>query len=307
MALAPELQLRADAIAAALPGGLTSLPLEAMRQSVESTMSAPSPVEVASVEETVVEGPGGAIPVRIYRRDPGTPSPVLVWLHGGGFVLGSLTMGDGICRRIANALGAVVVNVQYRLAPENPYPAAFDDCLRVYLWAHGRPGVLGPVTGRVAVGGDSAGANLTMALAQKVRDDALAPMACQLSVSGAPDSVLTNPEFGDLLFLTSADSHWYWDQYTPDPALRDDPYVSPARAADLSGLPPLLAITAENEPIRDGAEAYAHRVAAAGGQATVKRYPGMAHGFFLMPTLEQSRAALSDAVAFLADHLFGEG
>ena len=307
MDLAPELQLRADAMAAAMPGGLTSLPLEAMRQSVETAMGVPSPVKVASVENTAVEGQCGVIPVRIYRQVPDTPSPVLIWLHGGGFVLGTLTMGDDICRRIASALGAVVINVQYRLAPENRYPAALDDCLSVYLWAHGKPEVLGPVTGRVAVGGDSAGGNLTLALAQKVRDNALAPMACQLSVCGAAGAIVTNPEFGDMPFLTSEDCRWYWDQYIPDPSLRDDPYVNPASAADVSGLPPLMAITAEFDPTRDGTEAYAHRVAATGGQATVKRYPGMTHGFFLMRDLEGARAALSDAIAFLGDHLSAEG
>jgi acetyl esterase len=303
MSLAPEVQQLADAMAAAMPGGLTSLPVEAMRQSVELT-AVPSPFEVARVEDATVEGPGGAIPVRIYHRDPGTPSPVLIWLHGGGFVLGTLTIGDDICRRIASALGAVVVNVQYRLAPEDPYPAGLDDCQSVYQWAHSRPAELGPVTGRVAVGGDSAGGNLTMALAQKARDGSLAPMTCQLSVYGTADTVVTNPELGDVPFLTSEACHWFWNHYLPDPALRDDPYVNPARAADLSGLAPLMAITAEHDPTRDGTEAYARRVAAAGGQVIAKRYPGMAHGFFSMQDLQVARDALADAVSFLRDHLY---
>lgn len=270
-------------------------------------MSVPSPVAVTSVEDVTVQGPGGPIPVRVYRRDPGTPAPVLVWLHGGGFVLGSLTMGDDVCRRIASALGAVVVNVQYRLAPEHPYPAALDDSLNVYLWAHSRPEVLGPVTGRVAVGGDSAGGNLTLALAQKIRDDALPPLTCQLSVCGAAGEMVPNPEFGELPFLTSHDILWYWKQYLSDPALRNDPYVDPARATDLSGLPPLMVITAEYDASRDGTEQYARRVAAAGGQATVNRYPGTTHGFFLARDTEPAQDARRDAVAFLKEHLFGEG
>lgn len=301
MALSPDMRRRADALAAAVPGGLTALPLAAMRQAADQLPA--SPVTVARVTETTVPGPGGPVPVRVYRRNPAGPAPALLWLHGGGFVLGSLAMGDDLCRRLANATGAVVVNVAYRLAPEHPYPSALEDCAAVYRWAHRRPDALGPVTGLVAAGGDSAGGNLAMALALRARDDGLPPMACQLSVYGTADMVVTNPELGDVPFLTAGDCHWFWDRYVPDPARRADPHVNPARAASLQGLPPLLAITAEHDPTRDGTEEYARRVAAAGGHAIIRRYPGMAHGFFLMPDLEQARAAFTDATAFLTEYL----
>lgn len=304
MPLHPEVEAHAAQMRELMPLALSDLAITDLRAAIDAGMVA-SAIEVAEVTDHVVLGRGGPIPIRVYRPDVDGDLPVLLWLHGGGFALGELSIGDDMCRRLANQVGAVVVNVAYRLAPEHPYPAGFEDSLDVYQWILDKPTELGDADAtRVAVAGDSAGGNLTMALALWVRDNNVAAPRCQVSVYGTADMQVNDLDMGDLPFLTAKDAHWFWDMYVPDESVRTDPYVNPARATDLTNLSPLLVITAEYDPTSTATEEYGYAVANAGGEAVVNRYAGVHHGFFSQPDVfSTARAALDETVAFLRRHL----
>lgn len=292
----------ASAMEQAYGGTMTSVPLAELRAMTDG-MIPPSAIEVGRVIDANVPSPDREIPVRIYWPTASdSPTGALLWLHGGGFALGGLALGDDLSRRLCEALQVVVVNVDYAVAPENPFPAALDDCSAVYEWIRSTPVELsGANTTQVAVAGDSAGGNLAMVLSLKCRDEGLPLPACQVSIYGTAECVVSNPGLGDLVFLTSEDAEWFWDNYTAE---RDNPYVAPLRAESVAGLPPLLVVTAEHDPTRDASERYAERVAAEGGVATANRYPGVHHGFFgLVDLLDESRAAFSHVVTFIAEYL----
>lgn len=283
---------------------MTALPLSALRAMAEHLP--PSEVEVGDVEDVALSRDGREMVVRIYR--PLTPHAgrgVVVWLHGGGFVLGGLALGDDTARRLCRELGVVVVAPDYATAPEHPFPAALDDCAAVLEWIDsGPPALESADVARVVVAGDSAGGNLAMASALRCRDERRPQMRAQVSVYGTTECVVSNPELGDLPFLTSSDAEWFWSAYTDDP---EHPYVAPARAASVADLPPLLMVTAEHDPTRDASERYVRDVLAAGGEAHGTRYPGVAHGFFAMvELLPEARAALEEVAAFIAPHVGGE-
>lgn len=281
---------------------LTDFPIPQMREIVENILE-PSTIAVHHVADQTVPGPGGQIPVRIYRPNQRTDLPVLLWFHGGGFVLGSLNTGDDLCRRLCTAAEVVVVNVDYRLAPEHPFPAGLDDCLTAYQWVIDG-GLPDCDNTRVALAGDSAGGALAMALSLRCRDDGVRLPQAQVSIYGSADLGVSNPEFGDLPFLSNDDVAWYWDKYLPTADLADHPHALPGRATDLSGLPPLLCVSPEHDPTRDDAENYAHRLQKAGGIAEVRRYPLMYHGFFGRPEMFETAAeAHRDVAAFLQRHL----
>lgn len=302
MAVNPTVATIADGMRQLFGNSMTARSVEELRAMTEATIPT-STVEVGAVIDTTVTTPARQIPIRVYRPSRVTkPEGVLLWLHGGGFTLGGLALGDDLSRRFCETLGVAVVNVDYAVAPENPFPAGLDDCTAVYDWIHSGPSELeGCTTSNVAVAGDSAGGNLAMVLSMRCRDDTRPLPVCQVSVYGTAECVVTNPELGDLVFLTVDDAEWFWAAYTSD---REHPYVSPALADSVTGLPPLFVVTAEHDPTRDGSERYAARVAEAGGIARVKRYPGVHHGFFgLVDVLEESREAFEDAIAFLAEYL----
>ena len=278
------------------------------RRDARTLAAATSRVEsVASVADRTIPGPGGPLPLRIYTPRSGRgPRPVLVWFHGGGFVVGDLFSADATCRSLANRSGAMVVSVGYRLAPEHPPPAAVEDCVAATRWVAANAGHLGGDPARLAVGGDSAGGTLA-ALVTLAAREAGPRLAFQLLVYPATDLALTHPSVAEysapVRFLDHDSLAWFGGHYLNgrDPS---DPALSPFYAADLSGLPPALVITAECDPVRDDGEAYAARLRAAGGQADVVRYPGQLHGFFAMDLLfpaarrAQRRAGEALAVAF---------
>jgi acetyl esterase len=257
---------------------------------------------VFEVTELAIPGPGGDLPLRLYRPSGTRPLAVLLYLFGGGWVLGTIDTADGVARRLANSAGAMVAVVGYRLAPEHPFPAAVDDCYAALRWLAGHCGEIGADPACLAVGGDSAGGNLAAAVTLLARDGG-PPLAGQLLVYPNTDQLADDESMraADDPFLFNRHSvAWYRRHYLtslPDAA---SPLASPLRAPSLAGLPPALVITAEYDPLRDQGEAYARRLAGEGVPVELSRYPGMAHGFFTMAgTLDASRSAIAQAAAQL--------
>jgi acetyl esterase/lipase len=242
-------------------------------------------VEVASVEEVT----GGPVPMRIYRPE-GEPIATLLFIHGGGFVIGDLDTHDAQCRTLCSRVGLTVVSIDYRLAPEHPFPAGVDDARAALEW------VASNEAGPFAIGGDSAGGNLSTVTAQAWDGD----LAVQVLIYPATDLVNEYPsmeENGEGLLLTRDDMDWFHGHYLGgDESLGSDPRVSPALAEDLSGLPTTLIYTAQYDPLRDAGDAYAEALSAAGVKVIHRRFEGLVHGFFGLGPLSQAAAAAVECV-----------
>jgi acetyl esterase len=233
-----------------------------------------------------VPGGDGPLQVRVYtpRGMPPGPSPALVYFHGGGWVIGSLATHDGICRRLARDARVVVVAVDYRLAPEHPFPAAREDAIAATRWILAQAASLGVDPARVAIGGDSAGGNLAALAAQALRGEKLQP-SFQLLVYPALDLTRNHPShryFRDGYFLDKQSMDWYQAHYAPDPATHTDPRASPLFARDFSGLPPAFIVTAGFDPLRDEASAYADKMRVAGVKVQYACIEGAIHGVLSM-------------------------
>jgi acetyl esterase/lipase len=281
--------------------GFGEQPLEeARRLGEERSASLFGPLVEVPFEDRALPGPAGPIPVRVYRPGDG-PAPVLVYFHGGGWVLGSVATAHGVCATLARLGGCVVCSVDYRLAPEHVFPAALDDAWAVTTWVSDHAGELGGLSGALAVGGDSAGGNLAAICALRARDAAL-PIALQLLVYPVLDADFDRPsyrEFADGYYLTATGMRWFWDQYVPE-GERFAPDASPLRATDVSGVAPALVITAEYDVLRDEGEAYARRLEEAGVPTTLSRYDGMIHGFIRLPAvIDRANDALAEAAGAL--------
>jgi acetyl esterase len=304
MALDPQARAFLDQIASMGGGPLSSYPVEGARQLMDAMAAMSGPGEaVAHVEDRRVPGPAGDIPVRLYRPD-GDSLPLLVYFHGGGWVLGGLGTHDALCRSLTNAAGCAILAVDYRLAPEHRYPAAADDCYAATVWAVANARTLDADPARVAIGGDSAGGNLAAVTALRARDQGTPPLKFQLLVYPVTDHAYATASYrenADGYLLTQGDMVWFWDHYLGDDD-GSDAYASPLRAKDLSGLPPALVITAGFDPLRDEGEAYARRLKDSGVTVTLTRYDGMIHGFFGMGAqLDKGKAAVVEAARFLRD------
>jgi acetyl esterase len=241
----------------------------------------PDPDPVARVEDRVVPGPAGEISVRLYASSDGTDLPVVVFFHGGGWVLSSVAGHDSLARRIAARTGMLVVSVEYRLAPEFPFPAPHDDCWAVTSWLAEHAAEWGGDPNRIAVCGDSAGGNLAAGVALRARDEGLDLRVQALiypCLDDRQDEYPSMSKNAEGYFLTAADMAWFWDHFVPE-VHRSDPRAVPARADDLSGLPPAIVVTAEYDPLRDEGERYADRLRDAGVPVEVVRYHGVVHGF----------------------------
>ncbi len=268
---------------------------------------APKPAgdALARVEDSSIPGPAGDIPVRIYAsteqvtaapsRD-GTESggglPIIAFFHGGGWVLSGIEGHDSLARRLALRTGAIVVSVEYRLAPEHPFPAPHDDCWAATTWLAQHGASIGGDPSRLAVAGDSAGGNLAAGVAIRARDEGLA-LRYQLLIYPCIDDRQTRPsmvENAEGYFLSAKDMAWFWDRFIPEEH-RSNPYAVPARVDDLAGVAPAHVQTAEFDPLRDEGEEWATRLNAAGVPATVTRFDGVVHGF--VARWEQMSGALA--------------
>jgi acetyl esterase len=259
---------------------------------------------VLHVTERQIPGPGGAIPLRIFTPAGPKPWPVLVYFHGGGWVIGDLDVTDLRCRLLADWGRCLVVSVYYRHAPEHRFPAAIDDSYAATLWTAEHASELGADADRLAVCGDSAGGNLAAAVALMARESGPRIMFQNL-VYPVVDHDFSRTSYIENAagFGLSQDTmRWYWDQYVPDEAQRNDPFCSPFRAENLSGLPPAFIQTAEFDPLRDEGEAYAARLRAAGVPVLLKRYDGVIHGFVGQAgEFDIGKQAVIDAVTVLRE------
>lgn len=255
---------------------------ELFRRLNQLAASAGPQPEIGAAEDIEVPGGAGPVRARVYRPAGQGPYPTLAFFHGGGFTIGDVESYDSQCRVLCHEVGAVVLSSDYRLAPENPFPAAIDDALAVTRWAAANLGELGGHGAPLAVGGDSAGGNLSAVVAQQLRGSD-SPLAAQLLIYPATDLVSERPshqENGSGYFLTLDDMEWFHDNYLPDAEVGRDPRASPLHADDLSGLPPAVVVTAEFDPLRDDGDAYAEALAAAGVEVIHRRFDGLVHGFF---------------------------
>ncbi|GAA2775793.1 alpha/beta hydrolase [Saccharopolyspora taberi] len=253
------------------------------------------PVPVHRVEERGIPGPGGALPVRVYwpavsEAEP----PVVVYFHGGGWVLGGLDSHDLHARNLTNGARAIVVSVDYRLAPEHPFPAPVEDACAALAWAAEHAAELGGDPARIAVAGDSAGGNLATAAALIAARQGAPRPVFQLLVYPVTDHDFTTESYVDddgRGMLAPAHMRWFWDLYAPDAADRDDPRASPLRAPDLAGLPPAHVVVAECDPLRTEGERYAERLRLAGVRTSLQHCAGAFHGF----------AGFTDVLPFAAE------
>ncbi len=261
------------------------------------------PVSVASIEDAEAAGPAGPIPLRVYRPRVDERLPVILYFHGGGWVIGSLDTHDNTCRRLAMASDCTVVSVDYRLAPEHPFPAAPEDCYAALGWVVDNAEGLRVDGDRVALAGDSAGGNLAAVVAQMARDRGGAKVSFQLLIYPATDlgcDTASMHENGEGYLLTREGMRWFWGHYVGDPASARAPYNSPLCAESLADLPTAHVITAEFDPLRDEGEEYARRLDESGVLVRLRRYEGMIHGFVSMAgLLPQGAEAIGEAGASL--------
>ena len=284
MPVDPQVQTILDALEAA--GGSKFVEMSAVdARAWFNAFRRPFDIPIGDVENRQIPGPGGDIPIRIFTpvQTSSDPRPVIVYFHGGGWVVGDLDSHDVVCRSLANASGCKIVSVDYRLAPEHPWPAAPDDCFAAVEWVAAHAADLGVDANRLAVAGDSAGGNLAAAITLRARAAHGPHIAFQLLIYPAVDATMSLPSNeanGRGYFLEKAGMDWFYGHYLPNPAEAKNPDVSPLFAADLTGLPPAYVVTAEYDPLRDEGRAYAEKLQAAGVSVDYINYPTMIHGFF---------------------------
>ena len=270
----------------------------------------PEPPAVGALRDLEARGPAGPIPLRSYRplgSIAGQALPVLVYYHGGGWVIGDLDTHDTLCRQLANQSGCAVIAVDYRLAPEHRFPAAVDDALAATRWVQQNAAALQVDPKRIAVGGDSAGGNLAAVVALAARDAADLPIAFQLLIYPATDQRRGWPSHtsnGEGYLLTKASMDYYHAHYMADAAHDTDWRASPLLAASHAGLPPALVLTAGYDPLRDEGLQYAHALSAAGTRATLVNFEREVHGFILMGrVLDEANVAVQLCAAQLKEAL----
>jgi acetyl esterase len=295
-----------DEIAANMGRAMHSMSVEDLRSAYARSRREPTSA-MHSVSDHRVPSMHGEIPVRVYRPTEDADLPAIMWLHSGGCVMGGLDQNEEYLRRLSLAVRAVVVSVEYRLAPEHRHPAALEDCGMVWDWLISAPEeVVADVSG-AAIAGESAGGTLAFALCQLLRDEGRRLPHAQMVFYGSAEMRVSNPEESSPL-SPPEDCEWFWNHYVPDHRDRLSPYVSPGLAPDLTGLPPTLVVTAEVDPVRDATEEYARRMTAAGVPVSLERYSGVMHGFATMLDRLPEAVQLFDKTArFLGRYLRAPG
>ncbi|WP_128476862.1 alpha/beta hydrolase [Halorussus pelagicus] len=317
--LDPEVaEVIADIESAGVPEW-SAMSVESARRVEDEVFSGGDPPEVGFVRDLSIPGPGASaedsgreIPIRVYRHaaldatDEGDPAPVLVYYHGGGWVLGTLDSIDGVCRRLARRGECVVVSVDYRLAPEHPFPAAVEDADAALQWVADHAETFGGDPDRLAVGGTSAGGNLAAVTAMRVRDarrdperdESVPDIARQFLFYPITDYAFDTDSYaenGDGPLLTETDMRWFWDRYLRSEVDGANPYAAPLRAPDLADLPPATVVTCGFDPLRDEGVAYANRLAEAGVEVRHDHHPDQPHGFLSMSeSVSAADAALDE-------------
>ncbi|HTO41250.1 MAG TPA: alpha/beta hydrolase [Rhizomicrobium sp.] len=266
----------------------------------------PKDVPIGKTENILIPGPGGDIAARIYApvAAGSDAQPTLVFFHGGGWVIGDLDTHDGLCRMFANEGELKVIAVDYRRAPENPFPAAIDDAFAALTWIEDNAAQLGVDPNRVAVGGDSAGAGLAAVVSQMAKDMAAPKVGFQLlmfPVTHVGGDTSSLHDFAQGYFLETPTLQWFYDCYVPNAQDRNDPRVSPLLAEDLSGLPGAYVMLAGHDPLHDEGQLYADKLRAGGVAVTVADYPDLVHDFIYMqavlPQAHEAVAAAAKAVS----------
>jgi acetyl esterase len=271
----------------------------AVRENYRAMRGSFSKRDLYEVRDTMA----GEVPIRIYRPSSENNQPCLIYFHGGGWVIGDLLTGDSVCRDLAIQAGCVVIATDYRLAPEHQWPAGLDDCCQVTRWVADKADYLGIDDSRIAVGGESAGGNLSACVTQRIRSDGGPQLVHQLLVCAVTDAAMDTPSYeaNGAGYLLSRDTmNWFFGHYVPEETDRFDPMISPLRANDFTGLPPATVITAEFDPLRDEGEAYGKKLIGAGVPVEVRRFDGMMHEFFAMSDLVDDA---KDAISYAAGRL----
>ncbi|MEM5275460.1 alpha/beta hydrolase [Cupriavidus taiwanensis] len=316
MPLDPQARAMLDAMAAMPSPDFATLRAADYRAALAAMPGFAPGDAVAAQQDLSLDGPAGPLQARLYRPDEPNQAdgnaalPLVIYFHGGGFVLCGLDSHDNICRSLARRSGALVLSVDYRLAPEARFPAAADDAVAAVRWAAAHAAQLGADPTRLAVAGDSAGGNLAAVACQQLRGSGIA-LRHQLLLYpwlDCSDGAAASASYRDCAqgyFLGAAELDWYRAQYLATPADADDVRASPLRQRDLHGLPPATIITAEFDPLRDQGEAYGAALQRAGGSATVRRWPGQIHGFASMQGVMEAASHVLDAAAAALRQAFG--
>lgn len=280
-----------------------STPEEARAAYLKLTAGSLTPeqrVAVGAVEDTQVDGAAGPLPARIYRPDSPGPHPTVAYFHGGGYVIGNLDTHDNMCRHLCRGADAVIVSVDYRLAPEHPFPAGVDDAVAATRWVLAHAQELGG-NPTVGIAGDSAGGNFAAVVSQQLRDSAATPLAAQLLIYPAVDHAQAHypsmDENATGYFLEAQTMAWFFNHYASGHDQPLDPRLAPLQASSLAGLPPALVLTAEFDPLRDSGMAYAQALQAAGVPTQHLPGPGMVHGYYDMGRWSPAAQALVDESA----------
>ena len=306
MPLAPEYAAMLAEAAAAGGPAMTELSPTDARGLYQAMRPANPELTVGKVAELQIPGPAGTVPARVYTPAGAGPHGVLINFHGGGWVIGDLETADGVSRDLCRTANCIVISVDYRLAPEHPYPAAAEDSIAATRWIADNMAAVGG-NGRLAVTGESAGANLAAVVSQATAADSSTNICFQLLAYPVVDHDLTRGSYtenGEGYLLDTDTMRWFWDLYCPDQASRNEPMASPLRADSLAGQPPAMVVTAEFDPLRDEGKAYADALTAAGVATTYHCADGLIHDFFgtaallpcSRPPFEAACKALSDAL-----------
>lgn len=305
MALDPDAQTLLDMVRVAnRPAFETVSPAEARKlYAAGRPVLAPDPMPVGEIRDLTMPGPGGTIPLRLYRSVAGKTLPALVFFHGGGWVVGSIDTHDTVCRHLAVAAECGVVSVDYRMGPEHKFPAAVEDCVAATEWVADNAATLGVDPARIAVGGDSAGGNLAAVVSLVARDRGRPRLSYQLLIYPATDAGMSHPSvtrFAEGYLLTRSTMRWFYEQYLRGPEDVADWRVSPLRALDAAGVAPAYVLTAGYDPLCDEGDEYARRLGAAGVPVRHRRFEGQIHGFVGNgKVIRAAAAALDEAAAAL--------